>query len=336
MKVFLQICFSMAVSALLPTTAYAGGSEMLGQSTMGIVIIAVIVAAVIAGALVYLFWCNRAGVCDQSELVENIKKAVSEEDYSSKLTSSSSDPKLLSSINDLMVKLQTQVQEKDVALEQAQSEIANLKSEVESLNDTLAFCQQQNQTLESKPCLEPEIGTRLVELSGELSKAVTKMEDGTQTGMTSASQVISEVGGLTDEVNEASSVIIQLEEDSNNIGTVLVLIRDIAEQTNLLALNAAIEAARAGEHGRGFAVVADEVRLLAGKTQQATTEIQGIIEELQQRARSAVDVMSSGQDKVELTRSQAANVSELLGEINEQLGKLKTVQTAMEEAVSKI
>ncbi|WP_024851353.1 methyl-accepting chemotaxis protein [Hydrogenovibrio kuenenii] len=336
MKDLMKICFSLFVAASLPTTAYAGSVDMLGQSTVGIIVIAVIVAAVIAGALVYLFWCKRAGVCDQSELVANINKAISEDDYSSQLTSTSSDPKLLSSINDLVLKLQSQVSEKDAALDEAQSEIASLQSNIESLNDTLAFCQQQNQDLEAKPCLEPEIGAKLVELSGAFSEAVLKMGEGTHTGMESASQVITEVGGLTDEVNEASSVIIKLEEDSNNIGTVLVLIRDIAEQTNLLALNAAIEAARAGEHGRGFAVVADEVRLLAGKTQQATTEIQGIIEELQQRAQNAVEVMSHGKDKVELTRSQATNVNDLLGDINQQLGKLKTVQLALEEAVSKI
>ncbi len=108
---------------------------------------------------------------------------------------------------------------------------------------------------------------------------------------------IGSITNLSNEVGEAAEVIHELEKNSNDIGTVLDVIKSIAEQTNLLALNAAIEAARAGEHGRGFAVVADEVRTLASRTQQSTEQIQKMVASLQAHTRKAVKVMDSDADR---------------------------------------
>ncbi|NDV91553.1 HAMP domain-containing protein [Alteromonas sp. 345S023] len=110
-------------------------------------------------------------------------------------------------------------------------------------------------------------------------------------------QTVSSIEQLADNVRETAGVIQRLEADSNKVGSVLDVIKGIAEQTNLLALNAAIEAARAGDQGRGFAVVADEVRTLASRTQQSTEEIQHTIEQLQNAAHSAVDVMARGTEQ---------------------------------------
>lgn len=119
-------------------------------------------------------------------------------------------------------------------------------------------------------------------------------------------RTIEVINSLAAEVDTAAEVIRQLEQDSDTIGSVLDVIRAIAEQTNLLALNAAIEAARAGEQGRGFAVVADEVRTLASRTQQSTTQIQGMIEKLQSGAANAVKVMQSGHRQAQEGVSQVA------------------------------
>lgn len=130
-------------------------------------------------------------------------------------------------------------------------------------------------------------------------------------GLRVVKETVQQIEALARDVRSAADVIKQLDADSAAVGTILDVIRNIAEQTNLLALNAAIEAARAGEQGRGFAVVADEVRTLASRTQQSTSEIQGMIERLQSAARSAVEVMSKGtrQAEVSVTNSGAAGSS---------------------------
>ena len=136
---------------------------------------------------------------------------------------------------------------------------------------------------------------------------------------------------VASETKQAATVINQLGESSKGIGSVLDVIRGIAEQTNLLALNAAIEAARAGEQGRGFAVVADEVRTLAVRTQEATQEIQTMIEQLQKEAGEAVQVMEQGSSKAqqsvekgEETRSTFNNIAEMVTRVDEIIAVVAT------------
>ncbi|RTE85627.1 MULTISPECIES: methyl-accepting chemotaxis protein [Gammaproteobacteria] len=125
------------------------------------------------------------------------------------------------------------------------------------------------------------------------------------------------IEGLAREIQNASEVINQLSENSSNIGGILDVIRGIADQTNLLALNAAIEAARAGEQGRGFAVVADEVRTLASRTQQSTEEIQSMIESLQTDSGRAVEVMDRGRTQAETCVTQTEEAAAALQAITD-------------------
>ena len=137
---------------------------------------------------------------------------------------------------------------------------------------------------------------------------------------------------LARDVEQAAEVINKLHQDSASIGGILDVIRGVADQTNLLALNAAIEAARAGEQGRGFAVVADEVRTLASRTQQSTQEINAMIEVLQAGAEKAVAVMNQGKEQTAICVQQTDNATRALDMISDAVRKAYDVSTQIEQS----
>ncbi|WP_286716928.1 methyl-accepting chemotaxis protein [Thalassolituus sp. UBA2009] len=140
-------------------------------------------------------------------------------------------------------------------------------------------------------------------------------------------RVMDQVRSLADEMANSMEAVNRLAENSSSISSILATIKGIAEQTNLLALNAAIEAARAGEQGRGFAVVADEVRTLASRTQGSAQEIEGLISEVQKNIVSAVDTMEVNRKMVESTVSHSEQVSTTLHEIQVSMGDIQKKTT---------
>ena len=153
------------------------------------------------------------------------------------------------------------------------------------------------------------------------------------------------INDLVGEVDQASQVIGQLEQETSKIGSVVEVIRGIAEQTNLLALNAAIEAARAGEQGRGFAVVADEVRSLAGRTQQSTLEINSMLQRLQAGVAQAVQVMDTSQERSQQTVQETSKIAhsldgvatavDTINEMNLQIATAAEEQNAVSEEINR-
>tara|TARA_R110002050_G_scaffold268113_1_gene409970 strand:- start:18638 stop:19831 length:1194 start_codon:yes stop_codon:yes gene_type:complete len=142
------------------------------------------------------------------------------------------------------------------------------------------------------------------------------------------------IDSLASEVEKAAETLNNLEADIGNIGAIVDVIRGITEQTNLLALNAAIEAARAGEHGRGFAVVADEVRTLAARTQSSTHEIEEMVGRLQQGAKAAVKVMSDGRESAKTSVEKAASAGVALDSITAMITTMDEMSASIASAAN--
>ncbi|MEM9082900.1 MAG: methyl-accepting chemotaxis protein, partial [Planctomycetota bacterium] len=177
-----------------------------------------------------------------------------------------------------------------------------------------------------------EVNSSINEVSQEtqrLNNQTTEAGDSARKGSQVVSQTIADIQAITESVSQASQLVESLGERSDEIAQIIEVINDIADQTNLLALNAAIEAARAGEHGRGFAVVADEVRKLAERTTKATEEVANSIEGVRTETANAVEKMRDGQELV--TRG-----SERAGEAGASLATIVEGSESLQLSVSSI
>ncbi|WP_404940889.1 methyl-accepting chemotaxis protein [Pseudomonas sp. GW101-3H06] len=173
-----------------------------------------------------------------------------------------------------------------------------------------------------------EIAHNASDASLQASNARQQAEDGRQV----VQRTIEVMNALSGKIRASCTHIEVLNDKTVNIGQILEVIKGISQQTNLLALNAAIEAARAGEAGRGFAVVADEVRSLAGRTQTSALEIQQMIEELQVGARDSVTTMSESQQHSEESVSIANLAGTRLGSVTQRIGEIDNVNQSVAAA----
>jgi methyl-accepting chemotaxis protein len=237
-------------------------------------------------------------------------------------------------------------------IKQAAASSAQLITEMKQLTelsvDTKLNVNQQESKIDQVATAMNQMTATVQEVSrnaSHASESAHAADTESSKGQQVVTQVTKAINDLAADVAHTSTTINTLKKDTEQIGSVLDVIKGIAEQTNLLALNAAIEAARAGEQGRGFAVVADEVRTLASRTQESTQEIQKMIERLQAGAISAVEAMNKGQENTHTTVEKAELAGKALSAItlavsqiaeqNEQIATAAREQSSVAEDINK-
>lgn len=224
-------------------------------------------------------------------------------------------------------------------LQQTVKSLADVESELsQAVNTTSRVTKVSHDNIETQSAETNQVARAVEQLSqsfaeasGLASQALSATQDAyndAETGQKTVTDSAKAIGQLASSIESGVTSMEKLTETSRNVMTVLSVISDITEQTNLLALNAAIEAARAGEHGRGFAVVADEVRSLAGRTQSSATEIAQILERFNQDAQATLSVMSKGKEHVDISVEQSKLVSQAFSNIN---SSIKTIHDINEQ-----
>ncbi|HFQ5289260.1 TPA: methyl-accepting chemotaxis protein [Vibrio vulnificus] len=226
--------------------------------------------------------------------------------------------------------------------------ISNLERSMHALRDELASVESRSDTISCLTATQQQstamIATAMTEMASSANHVADSASDTANNTDEADKQskhtqelihnTVSNIQGLASQLGTASQAVADLDKDVNNIVKVLDVIGDIAEQTNLLALNAAIEAARAGEQGRGFAVVADEVRNLAGRTQSSTKEIQLMINNLQQGSRNAIQTMEICAETSQSTVVESQTASEALQQIVQALESISTMSQQIATAAA--
>ncbi|WP_018937920.1 MULTISPECIES: methyl-accepting chemotaxis protein [unclassified Thioalkalivibrio] len=306
-------------------------SEFYGQVLVrtGGLMLLVLIGVVITGV-----WTYRSVALPIAHMRETLEGIAGNHDLSRRVNIGADDEigATATALNGMLDQFQDSIRELRTLTDQMASAAEQLSAVSTQTNGNID--QQRSQTEQVSTAMN-EMAATVQEVARNASDAASSSQEADQesrAGGEVVRTVVSDIGRLSGEVATIEESVRNLDEKGQQIGSVLDVIRGIAEQTNLLALNAAIEAARAGEQGRGFAVVADEVRTLASRTQDSTADIQAMIESLQAGTRNAVTAMGRGREMAEATSNDAERAGEALESIVQAVGRISDMTTQIASA----
>lgn len=281
-------------------------------------------------------WLNSKSILSAiTQFKGSIEKAAANNDLTITVNTNTKDElsEMASAFNGMISNFRNLVKEVDQSVASVNNTTAHLADTIEITNQGIA---SQTQETDMVASAATQMACTVEEIAHNTHEAANKAKvtfKNSEHGKSAVDQTIKQIEVLSDKLNSSESSVQELAKDSETIATVLDVIRSIADQTNLLALNAAIEAARAGEQGRGFAVVADEVRTLASRTQDSTQEIEKIINTLQEKTKTIVLLMSECLVQGQESAVQASSAGKLLEDINQDVSSINDMNTAIAVAI---